>query len=202
MLSQKRDRMLVSGIALLIAVAIPGSAASTLPVCVWGTSTATATPGHPLGDWYYCITLEWGPLSHALSHWDIILGLEDCPCACSDFPFGAADTAGTSDGEGDCTVDYSAGYHCDDPSIEGVEGPLVKFEPIGDGCEPDKSGSGMFCFYSDWAPAPVSTPNNLALVKYATLTCSGEITGQLPGCACGTTSTKTHHWGAIKNLFR
>jgi hypothetical protein len=202
MKSQSRKRILAAGLVALIASAIPGAATATLPVCAGGNSTATSTPGHPLGDWYYCITLEWGILPHALSHWNIILDLENCECACSDFPFGAADIAGTSDGEGDCTVSYSAGYHCDDPSIDGVEGPLVKFAPIEGECEPDKSGSGMFCFYSDWAPVTVSEPNDLALLKFATLDCTGEITGQLPGCTCGATSTETYHWGAIKSLFR
>ncbi len=195
-------RSLVVGLALLLAFGFANAQSISQPFCMSGTSIATATPGHPLGEWEYCITIDWGSLSHALSHWNIILDLSNCICACDEFPFAAADTAGTSDGEGDCIVYYEASFHCDDPSIDGVEGPLVKFDVIDNGCEPDKSGTGTFCFYSDWPPVNISTPNQLGLIKFATLNCTGEITGQLPGCSCGSTSTELDAWGKIKAIFR
>ena len=198
----KQTRLVALGFAILITVTFASAQSITRPVCLTGTSAATATPGHPLGEWHYCITVSWGPLSHGLSHWDMILDLSGCVCACNEFPFAAEDTAGTSDGEDDCTVYYLTEYQCDDPSLDGVEGPLVKFEPIDDSCEPDKSGSGTFCFYSDWPPVNITTPNGLGLIKFATLSCNGEITGQLPGCSCGSTSIEQTGWGKIKSIFR
>ncbi len=192
--------------AFLILIGTIPAQAVIPPACISGTATATATPGHALGDWMYCVDVTWDTGSQGLSHANVLLGLDFCPCACTDFPFGAEAIAGTStgeDGDGACTVNYLAEFQCDDPSISGIEGPLVKFEPInGQDCEPDKSGTATFCFYSDWAPVNVGSPNTQLMVKFATNSCSGELSGQIPGCECGTTTTENQSWGGVKNLFR
>lgn len=176
--------------------------------CINGTSVAIHTPGNPLGEYEYCLTVTWDTGSHGLSHWNVILGLANCPCICEDFSFAAEDTAGSSNGESDlrlpdgCTVHYMAEFLCSgDPSI-GNDEPLVKFEYIEGDCEPGPSGTGTFCFYSDWPPEAVPTPNALLIVKYAGYTCTGELTGDLPVCTCGPVSTESSTWGSIKELFR
>ena len=61
--------------------------------------------------------------------------------------------AGSSNGDGGCSVDYTATLECDgDPSIPNVSGILFKFEPIEGDCEPGNIGSGTIVFYSDLPP--------------------------------------------------
>ena len=196
--------LMVSGLVLFSAGSAAAQYAVVVP-CISGTSVATATPGHPLGNWQYCVSIDWNTGANALSHWDLILGLADCPCICTDFPFAAEDTAGTSsESEKDaCTVYYRAFFDCeDDPSTEMVEGPHVKFEPWESGCEPEQSGSGTFCFYTDWPPTAVPTPNQMLVVKYGPNVCTGMLTGELPICTCGPTATEQNSWGGIKSIFR
>jgi hypothetical protein len=196
--------LLVLGLALLFAGAAAAQDA-VVTSCITGHSVATATPGHPLGDWRYCISIDWSTGANALSHWDLILGLAQCPCICTSFPFAAEDTAGTSsDGVREaCTVYYRAFFDCeDDPSTETVEGPLVKFEPWPGGCVPGQSGSGTFCFYTDWPPTAVPASNAQLLVKYGSNVCTGPLTGELPLCGCGPTATEQNSWGGIKSIFR
>jgi hypothetical protein len=192
-------------LVLLCAGGAFAQVAITLP-CISGNSVATHTPESPLGDWQYCITIDWNTGANALSHWDLILGLADCPCICTGFPFAAEDTAGTSSDvrEEACTVYYKAIFDCeDDPSTQTVvEGPHVKFEPWPDGCEPGQAGTGTFCFYTDWPPMAVPTPNTQLLVKYGPNVCTGPLTGQLPLCTCGPTATERNSWGKIKSIFR
>jgi len=192
--------VLLVGMVLLI----PSIAAAVS--CVSGSSVATHTPGHPLGEWEYCVTVDWSTGAYAVSHLDVLLGLLDCPCICDEFPFAAEDTAGSSGGTRatpPCAVSYAASYECaGDPSTPGEEGPLVKFEPYGGECEPGPSGTGTFCFYTDWPPRSVQTPNSLLLIKYGPESCSGELTGDLPLCSCGETATEQRGWGWVKKLFR
>ena len=60
---------------------------------------------------------------------------------------------GTSGGEGGCTVDYAGMLGCNgDPSVPGVGGITLKFEPMEDaGCEPGTSGRVL---YSEDMTAP------------------------------------------------
>lgn len=199
-------------IALLILLAAAPAPAGQIvvPDCISGTSTAELV-NDSLGDWKYTFTVQWGPVAHGLSHLDLLLGFAGCSCACDAFSFGAPDSAGTSNGEssdkdGDdadtCRVRYQAQYECHgDPSIPGEEGPLVKWEPASQGCEPGKSGSGVFCFYSDWPPTAASEANQYLLFKFGSDSCAGHLTGMIPNCQCET-STESTSWGSVKSRFR
>ena len=114
------------------------------------------------------------------------------------------DVAGQSDTEtADCYVDYNAFFECDgDPSIPGVTGELIKFEPLADDCEPGATGSGTFTFYSDLPPVPVNE-NILALVDKAGQTsCYGQLTGVFPALACDPVGNEAQTWGTVKSLYR
>jgi len=173
--------------------------------CVSGEVTAEPAES-PLGDWKYTLTASWATgTPQALSHLDLLLGLSECACVCSECSFGAEDTAGTSDGTPRgrrCTVSYEAEFNCKgDPSIPGDEGALVKFEPLRGTCEPGPTGSGVFAFYSDWPPEKLAEPMNRLLIKYGTRSCSGPLTGVLPSCRCAT-ATEPTSWGGVKRMFR
>lgn len=196
---------LVLGFALLSGHALAGDP------CATGTSTATFV-GSPLGDWQYCAEITWdtgGGQGSGLSHLDLLLGLGECPCACEDFSFGADDTAGVSDGltslfvGGDsCTVYYTAIFTCDDPAVPGEEGPSIKFEYFKPAtCYPGPTGTGTFCFYSDWPPAPIANPFGNIIVKFGQGDCLGDLSGVLPACSC-TTPTESNTWGRVKSLYR
>ncbi|MFH1279897.1 MAG: hypothetical protein ABIK65_16160 [Candidatus Eisenbacteria bacterium] len=204
----------LGSIALLILMAAPAPTQSlVIPPCISGNCTAEYA-GDALGEWKYTIDVTWGPVDHGLSHLNLVLGFAGCECACDAFPFGAPDSAGYSQGSSGvagavdepdtCRVRYSARYECHgDPSIPGDEGPLVKWEPEESaGCEPGPSGSGTLFFYTDWAPVAVGIPNQCLMFKYSTQSCSGELTGVLPQCTCGPTSTEATSWGGVKALFR
>ena len=177
-------------------------------VCILtGTSTAVPNPDDPgLGAWKYCIEIDWITGSqYALSHANVILLLESCACVCDDFPFGSADTAGISSGviheSGSCTVYYYAEFNCyGDPSIPGLDVPIVKFEPYEDECEPGPMGSGTFCFYTDWPPEQIVDSDSLLALKAGQTFCYGDLTGMLPSCQCDV-PIETAQWGVVKALF-
>ncbi len=191
----------ILGLSILAALAAQPALAGP---CASGTSTA-AFVGDPLGDYKYCATITWDTGAQGLSHLDVLLELELCPCICDLFSFGAEDTAGYSTGttNGDtCSVYFQANFMCDgDPTVPG-SGPLVKFEYLENGCEPGQSGSGTFCFYSDWPPTAIANPTDNIAVKYGTNVCRGDLTGVLPECTCGSTGTEHGTWGGIKALYR
>lgn len=177
------------------------------PLCVTGTSTATQV-WSPFGEWEYTLTVEWNTgVPQALSHLTLDLGLINCACVCDLEPFGFDSPAGWSngvDGDEPCEpVHYYGLFQCDgDPSIPGTAGPMLKFEPFEDDCEPGPVGSGQFVYYSDWPPAEVVTPNQIiVLIKYGGESCEGELTGVLPVCTCPT-STRSTSWGDVKKRFR
>jgi hypothetical protein len=197
------------GIFALLVFLCSGSVSAQTDVvaagCVSGEVTAEPAD-EKLGDWEYTLSVSWATgAPQALSHLDLLLGLSACGCVCSEFSFGAADTAGTSDGTSRgrrCTVFYAAEFECKgDPSIPGDEGPIVKFEPLRGTCEPGPTGSGVFVFYSDWPPAEIAKPFNGLLIKYGTRSCSGPLAGVLPTCRCAT-ATESTSWGGVKRMFR
>lgn len=200
----------VRGVAVAALLVAGVAVATPLPeeCVISGTVTAEPNPDDPsLGLWRYCLEANWQiDPPHDLSHLDIMLALGECECICEEFPFAALDSAGTSSGVdsagADCTVYYYAEFLCDgDPSIDVFE-PLVKFEPYEGDCEPEPIGSGIFCFYTDWAPIEVSLPNDLLVVKGGQVVCFGEVTGFLPECDCGSSPSNQDTWGTIKARFR
>jgi hypothetical protein len=172
------------------------------------TGTATAAEvNHPLGQYLYTIEISWDTgVQQAQSHLDVLLDIdvEACVCIC-EFSFGVEDTTGVSDGtlDGECLVYYHAEFLCEgDPSVGGVDGPLVKFEPYPSDCEPGAIGSGTFWFYSDWPPVEIETPNDLLVMKFDSDQCSGELSGFLPGCIdCDATPVESTTWGKIKSIY-
>jgi hypothetical protein len=173
-----------------------------------GTCTAVPNPDDPvLGAWKCCVEVIWDTGSnHALSHIDVLLGLEACDCVCEEFPFAAQNPAGTSIGEEGrsigCSVYYRAEWLCHgDPSLD-IAAPLVKFEPIEQGsCHTTSTGEGLFCFHSDWPPVEVATPNELLARKAANDTCTGQLAGMVPDCSCGYAPVAGCTWGEIKARF-
>jgi hypothetical protein len=171
----------------------------------YGTSEAQPSGYPELWDWEYCITLTWDvPGISTISHFDVLLQLEACPCVCDFFSFAALDVAGTSNGEAEgepCTVEYWAYFTCQDPST-GIEVPLVKFEPLEIcGCFPMSQGTGTFCFFSNWAPVEITDGDGLLVLKSGDFVGFGELTGVLPTCTCPT-GTEGGSWGGVKILFR
>lgn len=205
MLNRRTVRFLLCVLTILAAFAVPAhSGDRIIPVCIEGNSTAQEV-SDPAGRWLYTITVSWNTgVQQGVSHFDVILGLSNCPCVCDRFPFDEGNGPNKSTGEDDCSVYYSASFECKgDPSVDGEKGPLVKFEPrdAGKDCEPGNSGNGTFSFLSDWPPARLSTPNDLLLIKFGRDSCRGNLTGVLPACSCPN-ATQNSSWGDVKKMFR
>lgn len=171
---------------------------------VSGTAVAEKV-GAAFGEWKYTLTVSWSTgAPQALSHLDVRLPLAACECVCSQFFIGVDEPAGTMDGFHNgrrCSIGCDAAFLCrGDPSIPGDEGPIIKYEPRDEKCEPGPIGSAVVAFYTDWPPAAVTTPNDYLLVKYGTKSLSGSLTGDLPGCRCAT-SVEPKSWGSIKIMF-
>jgi hypothetical protein len=170
----------------------------------------------------YCIDVDWNAGNHGLSHLDVILGLAECVWVCDGFCFAAHNPAGSSTSppedlvvedcidrdlprevtEDICVTYYTAEFSCDgDPSVQGVVDPLVKFEPIEGECEPEAQGVGTYCFYTNWPPIPVYTPNNYLVVKAGQDVCFGEVAGVLPGCSFPS-ATESESWGMLRHRFK
>lgn len=187
--------VLLAGLAMF---GVADTASATVD-CLSGTSTVE-TVNSSLGIYKYTVMITWGPLDHGLSHWDLLLGLDLCDDLCTEPPIAFDEIAGYTDGEDCDTVTFGGEFKCeDDPSIPGIEGPMAKFDPTdGQSCEPDKSGSGTFCFYSDLPPAQMTIDG---LIKFSTESCTGPVTGMLPTCGT-TTATEASSWSSVKDLFR
>jgi hypothetical protein len=174
---------------------------------IWGTSSAwySTDPGFE-GYWKYCFTLHWDVTRydgkpHAMSHVSLVLGLENCPDACSPGYFEAPDTAGNGTGTDGCVVNYYMEVNCKgDPSI-GITVPTVKFEPYCDLCEPDIAGTAYLCLYSVSSPRPIGAYDASLWIKFGLNIASGTLEGVLPRCA-STTLVEPTTWGAIKALLR
>ena len=190
------------GMVLLLLFPSPAQADSYL----MGESIAEEVNDPNYGTWKYTITLQWDTgTNYCLSHLDVILDFDCCPCCCTDFPFAAPDTAGYCTGTidaDDWIAYFYAMFNCEgDPSIPGDEGPLVKFEPHEDECQPAPSGEGTFWFFTDWAPIPIEEPNLLLAIKFDQAELFGNLSGMLPGCECDPTASVASTWGRVKQLY-
>jgi hypothetical protein len=196
-----RSLTFVAGVfALLVAIQLPAQAQ-----CISGSITASFPddPGYE-GLWKYTVELSWDTGAQGLSHSSIFLGLENLECVCNPTIFQFPNPAGLSDGE-DCNggvdpVVYSGEYVClGDPTIPvGMGKPAVKFDHVDNPeCEPGSSGSGTFCFYSPFPPAPFTVDPEGLGVKYGTNTCLGEFSGTPPQGDCSVPAQITT-WGLMK----
>jgi len=187
-------------LTLLLAASAHGQCAIT------GDLSAAPSGDAGLPAWMYTLVVTWDTdVEFALSHLNLLMDPVGGTCDCADFA-GAltlVDPAGSSDGEGGCSVDYNAFLECGgDPSIPGVDGILLKFEPVEEGCEPGPTGTATFVFYSDLGPVPVDEDILSLVDKHAGEFCFGNLTGEFPGMACNPVPGEGTSWGAVKGLYR
>jgi hypothetical protein len=195
----------VIAISLLIVAAAAGGAAAQCHLS--GEITAAMTGDPLLPRWEYTLTVTWDTGSmYGLSHIDVIidpLGTE-CLCPELDYDIILAEPSGTAPGEGGCTAQFGTELDCTgDPSIPGVDGTLLKFEPLADEtCELDVTGTAVLVFYSDHEPYPIDA-DALALVdKFAGNWCFGHLTGVFPTLACDSVPAADRTWGGLKGDYR
>ncbi len=167
------------------------------------TASANTDPAGPA--WVYTLTIHWDTdEKYALSHMDLLIDAAGGSCSLQDIAqyLSWGDPIGTSDGEGGCTVSYMGELSDNgDPSIPGVTGLLLKFEPY-DGCEPGNVGTGVFVFYSDLGPVPVDEDMLSLVDKYAQMYCFGHLTGMFPGLACDPVAEELTSFGSLKGMYR
>lgn len=201
-------RRLAVRFAVLGAFLVSVSGPAMAEAMVSGHVTATPNTEEPeLGAWKYCLELVWDTGSDsALVYFDLDLALEQCGCVCEDLIFGAQEPAGeTTAGlplpTPPCTVSWTAEFLCEGDDEMGLDAPVVRFDPIDDGCVPEATGYGTVCFFTDWAPVEVVTPNDYLAILSGGEVIHGEITGELPGCDCPTPA-EGETWGWIKTQFK
>lgn len=193
---------------ILVAIAVILGGASTVHAqCFIGGDITAALNSDPYGPaWVYTLTITWdNDVVFDLSHMDLILDAVGGSCTLADFyaQLSWPDPIGTSDGVGGCTVEYHGDLTSNgDPSIPGVTGILLKFEPYENGCEPDDVGTATFVFYSDLAPVPVDEDILSVVDKFAGMYCFGHLTGLFPGMDCDPVDSQAQSWGSVKSTFR
>jgi len=193
-------------VALIFSISVPVTVFSDC--LIYGSSVAEWNMEYPeLGSWKYTIVMTWHTgTAYALSHIDIQMDYSG-NCTCEEFAavLHWLDPVGYSDGvpQG-CTVDYEAYFECNgDPSIPGIEVPLLKYEPYETGdCEPGPSGTATFYLYSDLAPATISEENLFLVDKHGQLACTGPLTGEFPGLPCDPTAKVRASWGGMKRIYQ
>ena len=193
---------------MLMILVIATSAQMALAQCdINGTIVAEANADLLGPDWVYTMTVNWDTgTAYALSHMGLLLDTSTGTCSCADF-IGALswdDPIGYSTGDPSCMVNYHGNLECSgDPSIPGVDGILLKFEPIeGMGCEPGTSGTATFVFYSNLGPAPVDEDILSLVDKFANNSCFGSLSGDFPSMTCDPVSTENMEWGKAKGMYR
>ncbi len=194
--------------SLILVLVILTSAQFALAQCdISGTIVATANPD-PLGPaWVYTMTINWDTgTPYALSHMNLLMDTAGGTCSCADFMDALSwdDPIGSSNGDPFCTVDYTGNLECNgDPSIPGVDGILLKFEPIeGLGCEPGVTGTASFVFYSHLGPAPIDEDILSLVDKFAGNSCFGSLSGDFPSMSCDPVETDKLEWGSAKSMYR
>jgi len=193
---------------LFVSLLMMGAAATAVAsdCSISGSITAAPSGDAMLPTWQYTLVVDWNTGSnYALSHLDLLLDPVGGTCSCSDFAAALmlVNPAGVSDGDGGCTVNYNAYLECNgDPSIPGVDGILLKFEPLEQGCEPGPTGTATLVFYSNLGPVPVDEEILSLVDKYALQHCFGNLTGFFPGMACNPVDDQGSAWGSVHGLYR
>jgi len=192
-------------LALVALLGLAGAAPVLAQCTISGNITAAPSGDPELPAWAYTLTVTWDTdVAFALSHLDLIIDAVGGTCDCQDIQeaLTLVNPAGSSDGVGGCTVNYDAFLECEgDPSIPEVDGILLKFEPIEEGCEPADTGTGTFVFYSDLDPVPVDEDILSLVDKFALQYCFGNVTGEFPGLACNPVPDVDTPWGSLKGMF-
>lgn len=198
------NRLLPFAVALLAVLAASGASAQ----CdIAGTIAAAPSADPLLPAWEYTLTVTWDTgTQYAVSHIDLLLDEVGGTCMCSDFSAALTrvNPAGASGGSpGACSVTWDSFLECrGDPSIPGVDGILLKFEPRAGACEPGTVGTGTFVFHSDLAPVPVDENIISMTDKFGLNYCFGTLTGVFPGMACNPVPNAVSTWGAVKGMYR
>jgi hypothetical protein len=178
---------------LALLIVVPSASAD----CVSGSITAAIEDGGPYDGLYkYTVDLQWDT-PQGLSHVTLDCGFGACPAAACAEGWLFATPAGTATGD-ECTVEFDGVFNCDgDPSI-GYTDPIIKWNALDlNGCEAEKTGSAVLCFYTSVAPVPGVLP--VILVKNGENVCEGTITGDCPlPCAVPIEATA---WGRIKQMM-
>jgi len=194
---------------LFIICVIAGLTLPTLAVAgdcnLYGTIVASANPDPAGAKWVYTLNVEWDTGSrYALSHISMILDVEGGTCSCGDFyeALSWEPVIGTSTCGSSCETQYRGELGCKgDPSIPGVGGITLKFEPM-DGCEPGTIGHASFIFFSNLPPVPIDQDILSMVDKFGQNSCFGYLSGQFPGLPCDPVDTEDSSWGSVKGLFR
>jgi hypothetical protein len=203
------DNIMKKILALSILFALSLPAFSTVAVAadcaINGNIVATRNTDTEGLDWVYTLTIEWNTGSkYALSHISLMLDEEDGSCSCNDFysVLSWEPVIGSSSGGSSCETPYYGDLSCKgDPSIPGVGGVTLKFEPM-EGCEPGTFGGASFTFYSDLRPAPVNQDILSLVDKSGQNSCFGSLTGEFPGLPCDPVAAEDTSWGRVKGLYR
>ena len=192
---------------MLLALMVMTSAQFALGQCFINGTIEASTNDDPMGPaWVYTLNLSWDTgTQYALSHMNLLMDVEGGTCSCNDFMAAMSwdEIIGTSQSD-TCSIDYNGFLQCSgDPSIPGVDGILLKFEPIEEiGCEPGTTGTATFVFYSHLSPAPIDADILSLVDKFALNSCSGSLTGDFPSMSCDPVATETMDWGSAKSLYR
>lgn len=191
-------------LALLALPVFTGVAAAS-DCNISGEIVAMRNPNPEGRDWVYTLTVNWNTgTKYALSHISLLLDAEGGTCSCQDFysalswePIIGKTTRGSTweslfEGELGCKGD---------PSIPGLGGIVLKFEPM-EGDEPGPYGGAVFKFYSDLRPAPVDEDVLSLVDKFGQKSCFGSLTGEFPGLPCDPVAAEDSSWGRVKGLYR
>ena len=210
-------------IGIMMLVLIISAQAAFAECSIDGTITASSNPDPSGPRWMYTMVVVWDTDSqYSLSHFNLLMDSELGTCTCQDFvdALSWGDPIGSSDGQPNgCTVDYRGYLECrGDPSIPGVGGILLKFEPIHDPtiadsdgiqreneqdiCEPGPTGTGTFVFYSDLPPGTIDEDILSGVDKHGKEYCFGHMSGDFPAMACDPVGSEDTSWGALKGMFR
>lgn len=192
--------------ALLLCCGLLTAGVAVAQCDISGNITAAPSGDPMLPAWEYTLVVSWDTgTPYALSHLNLLLDPVGGTCDCGDFASSLhlVNPAGSSDGVGGCTVPYNVFLECSgDPSIPGVDGILLKFEPEEGDCEPANTGTATFVFYSDLGPVPVDEDVLSLVDKFALQHCFGNLTGMFPAMACNPVPNVDSAWGSFKGLFR
>jgi hypothetical protein len=196
----RRGAGLAGALLVMLLVAMPLSAAE-----ISGTSIVEGYGEVGFeGYWRYCLDLAWDTSEmggQGMSFVNFLIGLGECPCACSPDIILFGDVAGAGIGVDGCELLYGGLFDCrGDPHFPEI-GPSVKFEYLDNGCEAGSTGSATVCFYSTFAPGQPLYHSDVLGIKASTNTATGDLIGVLPICMCGS-PVEDASWGVVKALYR